>query len=89
MKQELIDKMKAARLAAGPRKSTAITHTVRAKDGGTVTFKNYTRAMADRIGCTECLGWEGDPKDCTSPLCPHFPFRKRTLATQHGDSVQK
>ncbi len=88
MKQEQIEKMKAARLAAGPRKSSAKGHTVRSKDGGTVTFKNYTKGNAIKIHCTECMGWETNPADCTSPMCPLFPFRKRTLATQHGNIVQ-
>jgi hypothetical protein len=25
--------------------------------------------------CRECLGFETEPRDCTSPLCALFPFR--------------
>ena len=56
------------------------TNTVRTKAGGTKTLK-YGRKKAILMTCCECLGWETDPKDCTSPLCPLYPFRGRTQAT--------
>lgn len=59
-------------------------HTIRTKDRGTKTF-SYARTLAVRLFCTECLGWETDPKDCTSPLCPLFPFRRRTQSSLKGD----
>jgi hypothetical protein len=53
-------------------------HTVRAKDGGVVTL-HLSPAMAIKVNCMECLGWECNPKtDCTSPLCACFPFRGYT-----------
>ena len=67
----------------GPRAPTRVTHTVKTRDGGTKALK-YGRKQAIQLFCTECLGWEESPKDCTSPLCPLFPFRGPTLASQHG-----
>ena len=59
-------------------------HTVRTNkpDGtGRVTLSPYTRGLAIKLHCTECLGHEGDPKkDCTSPNCALYPFRKKSLA---------
>lgn len=57
------------------------THTVRTNrsDGaGRITITPYTRGIAIRLHCTECLGFEGDPKDYTSPNCALYPFRKKT-----------
>ncbi len=60
------------------------THTVRTKDGGTKTLK-YGKKLAIYLTCTECLGWEVHPDDCSAKLCPLFPFRGRTLASHKGD----
>jgi len=43
------------------------------------------RKLAIRLFCTECLGWGDDPATCTAPLCPLYPFRGKTLASQHAD----
>lgn len=43
-----------------------------------------TRKRAQNIFCTQCLGFETHPEDCTSVFCPHYPFRKRTLACHEG-----
>jgi len=65
-----------------------VTHTVRSapiKDGhtytrNTVTISPYPRGLAIKVYCTECLGFEADPRsECTSPLCPLFPFRGKSL----------
>ena len=66
-----------------PRTSTTVSHTIRTRDGGTKELK-YGRAKAIKLFCTECLGWGDHPKDCTSPLCPLFPFRGLTLLSQHS-----
>jgi hypothetical protein len=63
------------------------THTIRTKDGGKRTL-SYGRKKAIQLLCTECLGWETNPKDCTSPLCPVFPFRGKTLAGLKGEDVR-
>jgi hypothetical protein len=58
-------------------------HVIRTADGGRKKVK-LTRCLGIKLLCVECLGFEGDPKDCTSPLCPVFPFRGKTLASMRG-----
>lgn len=58
-------------------------HTVRTADGGTRYFAKWPRGLAVKAFCVECMGF-GDPADCTSPLCPLFPYRARTRATAKG-----
>ena len=59
-------------------------HTVRHKDYGIhgdnklVEVNNYTRGLAIKMFCTECLGHEDHPDTCTAPLCPLFPFRGKS-----------
>ncbi len=65
------------------RTASVALHTVRTRDGGTKAIK-YGRKQAILLLCTECLGWEDHPKDCTSPLCPLFPFRGITMASQRS-----
>ena len=65
-------------------KSYAKTHTVLCADGNYRKFK-LTRTRAIAVHCTECLGFEEHPRDCTSLHCPLFPWRKKTLATMRGD----
>jgi hypothetical protein len=65
-------------------KTSARQHTVETEDGGTISLR-LTRGLAIRLFCTECLGWEGNPKsDCTSRRCPLYPFRGYTRAAQKG-----
>ena len=68
-----------------PKASMAVSHTVRTRDGGKKALR-YGRKQAIKLFCTECLGWESDPRECTAPLCPLFPFRGRTLKSQKGDA---
>jgi hypothetical protein len=44
-----------------------------------------TRKTAIACMCTECLGWEAHPSECTSVTCPLYPFRMNTRLTQHGN----
>ena len=67
-----------------PRKKTV--HTVKTMDGGTLEVPGLTRALAIKLLCTECLGWEGDPKECTAVHCPVFPFRGRTRLSRGADA---
>ncbi len=62
------------------------SHTVRTRDGKTCKIDHYTRGIAIKAMCMECLGWDGTPMDCSAPKCPLFPFRGRTLKTQEGDA---
>lgn len=59
-------------------------HTVRTADGRTKTFK-FGRRPAMAMMCTECMGFEGDPKDCSAVLCPLWPWRTRTQISLRGD----
>lgn len=54
----------------------AIRHTIR-KDGKSNTrVVNLTPLSAIRAACLECVVWSFDEvKNCTSPLCPLYPFR--------------
>ena len=53
-------------------------HTVQHKDGRTVTIKNYTVKKAILLRCSECEGFENDPRKCAEKLCPLWPFRGYT-----------
>jgi hypothetical protein len=57
-------------------------HTIRTRNF-TDTIKvvevdDYTRGLAIKVFCTECLGYEDNPKTCTAPLCPLFPYRAKS-----------
>ena len=60
------------------------SHKVRTADGGAVELPRYGRQLAIRAMCSECMGWESHPKDCTATLCPLYPFRGKTLRTRKG-----
>lgn len=59
------------------RPPAMVRHTVRTSANGTRELR-YGRELAIRLFCTQCLGWESDPADCTAPLCPLYPFRGLT-----------
>jgi len=63
-------------------------HTIRAVDGGTVTAK-LNRSKAIKAMCTECMGFEGNPSECTSALCPLFPWRGKILLAWKKEPVQQ
>lgn len=53
-----------------------MNHTIRHKDGETVTIDSYSPMRAIRAQCTECMGYQkNEVSKCTAPLCPLFPFR--------------
>ena len=69
-------------------------HTVRTRDYGTtkkvVDIDSYTRGKAIKVFCTECLGFEDNPKDCTAKMCPLFPFRGKTqVAYTEGRALKE
>ena len=66
----------------GKRKAT-VAHTVRTADGLHIELR-LTRKLAMACMCTECLGFEDNPADCTAHLCPLYPFRAKTLVTRRG-----
>ena len=63
---------------------------LRTRDGGFIRVR-LTRKTAMAFHCTECMGWEENPAQCTSPLCALYPFRAKTLGTQKGkfDTAEK
>jgi hypothetical protein len=60
-------------------------HTVRTRDGGTLEMHNYARWKAIRIHCTECMGFEENPSECTSFNCALYPYRARTRLAYNAD----
>lgn len=64
------------------------TGTVRTRGGKTIELSMSPRD-AIKIMCTECLGWEVHPKDCTAPLCPLFQFRGKTWATNDVGEINE
>lgn len=65
-------------------RSGSMMHTVRTADGR-YTVLRLTRKLAMAALCTECMGFEDNPADCTSYSCPLYPFRAKTLRTRRGD----
>jgi hypothetical protein len=62
-------------------------HTIRTKDGGTVTAE-LNRSRAIKAMCTECMGFEANPKECTSTLCPIYPWRGKLMLAYKEAGVQ-
>jgi len=65
------------------KRSKTQEHTIKTADGRLVTLK-LTRKLAMACLCSECLGWETNPADCTARYCPLYPFRVGTLRTKRG-----
>lgn len=53
-------------------------HTIRTKDGEK-TEVQLNRGKAIKAMCTECMGFESDPKECTDKNCPLYPWRGKIL----------
>lgn len=66
------------------KRTRVVEHIVRTADGG---FKRLrlTRKLAMAAMCTECMGFEDNPTNCTVWRCPLFPYRAKTLVTRRGD----
>jgi len=77
---ERLQKGRAAK-GAGAGGGGMVTHTIRGQNGNAIALR-YGRKLAIRLMCVECLGWEGDPGECTAKLCPLWPFRGRTMASR-------
>ena len=63
-------------------KKSGFSHTVGHKDGGTITIKNYSIFKAVKLKCSDCCGFESDPRECIDKLCPLWPFRGYTIANR-------
>lgn len=64
------------------KKPKSFSHTVRHKDGGTITINNYSMQKAIKLNCSECCGFESDPRECIIKTCPLFPFKDYTMANR-------
>lgn len=64
-------------------------HTIRHKDGGTITIERMNRSTAIKCMCSECMGFEEDVMGCTDIQCPLYPFRKRTLLNRSRKAEQE
>ena len=54
----------------------SVKHRVRTREEGKTKLVTLTPQQAIRLACVECMGFElVGPRECTSPLCPLFPFR--------------
>ncbi len=61
-----------------------MNHTIRATDGTIIEVEDYSRGKAIKAMCGECMGWDCNPKkECTSPLCPLYPFRAGSRIASH------
>lgn len=57
----------------------AKNHSIRTPEGGLMEV-TLTPSLAIKCFCTECMGWDSKPGDCTAQNCPLFPFRGKSLA---------
>ena len=62
----------------------AVVTTIRTKSGGKKQVE-LTRGEAIKVRCTECLGFEDHPRDCTDIHCPSYPFRGKSLLAYDRD----
>jgi len=65
------------------------SHTVKHKDGGTVTIENYSMKKAILLCCSECEGFESDPRKCNVKNCPLFPFKGMTQKNRMRFDLEK
>lgn len=74
--------------ARAPRKKT--NHEVKTMEGKLLMVEGLTPKLAIKLFCTECFGYEGNPKKlCTSTHCALFPFRGQSrLARQSDPTVE-
>jgi len=56
----------------------AKTHKIRTKFGGIIEVRSSC-SEAIRLFCTECMGWESHPNECTAIYCPLYAFRGKKL----------
>jgi hypothetical protein len=54
----------------------AVKHEILKNGNGKTRVVSITPLKAIRLHCVECMGFQPSMiRDCTSPLCPVFPFR--------------
>jgi hypothetical protein len=86
LKPEQIAKMQSGRKSS-PTRST-VNHTVLCSNG-LYLIARLTRKTAILAFCTECLGFEDHPDNCTSRFCPLYPFRGKTLRSKTGNLTKE
>lgn len=85
MTQEQKAKMLAGRKAAKSKAGQPILCS-----NGLYLCIRLTKKQAISAFCTECMGFEGSPKEtCTSWACPLYPFRAKTLTTREGNLTKE
>ena len=68
---------------------TNLSHTILCADGKTKVISNYQRALAIKLFCVNCLGWEEHPKNCTDKFCPLYPFRGMTIKSNSSIDIER
>jgi len=53
----------------------AVEHRIRKNGKGETKLIKLTARRAIIENCKECLGFETNPRECTSYLCALYPFR--------------
>ena len=66
-----------------------MNHAIRHKDGGLMHLESYSPRQAIRAFCFECMGWQDDPRDCTSTMCPLYPFRGKIIHLTDEQRAQR
>ena len=61
-------------------------HRIRGICGELVEVGGYTRSKAIKAFCTECMGFSEHPRECTSPVCPLYPYRGKSLLAYQSPS---
>lgn len=56
-----------------------VKHKIRTPEGSLIEVV-LTPTRAIKCFCTACLGWEGNPSQCTGKNCELYPFRGKSLA---------
>lgn len=60
-------------------------HTIRASNGEKIVV-SLNRGKAIKAMCTECMGWECNPIECTDKYCPLYPWRGKILLSYRKQS---
>lgn len=72
------------------KNNTKLSHKVLCGDEKFKIIENYTPLKAIKIMCTECMGFECDPrKECTSKKCPLYPYKGFYRGTLTSKITQK
>ena len=63
----------------------SVTHRIKSKQNGKTKLVELTHKKAIMLFCKECVGFvTSEISQCTSKLCPLYPFRTGRNATTHS-----